>query len=134
LSVDTLPPDGVQPDEFRDRLHLAVFRNPARQRIELFASLDRRDRRNRRFVARPMVFDGINPAMQADPAVSMSDSEAQVLADQLWAAGFRPTQGHGTSGQLAATEKHLDDMRCLVFQSHGIEEGIKRCLPSASPQ
>jgi len=41
--------------------------------------------------------------------------EAQTLMDDLWTAGLRPTEGTGSAGSLAATERHLQDMRTLVF-------------------
>jgi hypothetical protein len=39
-----------------------------------------------------------------------------MLIDALWTAGLRPTEGHGSTGQLAATERHLEDMRALAFK------------------
>lgn len=41
--------------------------------------------------------------------------EAQQFMDELWRVGIRPTDGAGSAGQMAATEKHLEDMRRLVF-------------------
>jgi hypothetical protein len=54
-----------------------------------------------------------------EPAVRFEDdTDVQQLMDGLWQAGFRPsTEHHGTTGQLAATEKHLDDMRALAFHA-----------------
>lgn len=54
-----------------------------------------------------------------EPAVRLAPDEAQQLIDELWDAGLRPTQGAGSAGQMAATEKHLEDMRSLVFSSKG---------------
>lgn len=46
------------------------------------------------------------------------DTDVQQLMDELWKAGFRPsTEHHGTIGQLAATEKHLNDMRAIAFHA-----------------
>ena len=39
-----------------------------------------------------------------------------MLMDDLWQCGLRPSEGTGSAGALAATQKHLDDMRKLVFQ------------------
>ena len=47
--------------------------------------------------------------------------EAQMLMDALWAAGITPTE-HGSPGQLAATERHRDDLRKIAFKKLGIEE------------
>lgn len=44
-------------------------------------------------------------------------STLQVLMDDLWACGVRPTEGAGSAGQLTATQRHLDDMRALVFKT-----------------
>ena len=41
--------------------------------------------------------------------------QAQTLMDDHWACGLRPTEGKGSAGSLAATEKHLEDMRVIVF-------------------
>jgi hypothetical protein len=37
--------------------------------------------------------------------------------DELWHLGIRPTEGHGSTGQLAATEKHLNHLERLLDQS-----------------
>ena len=52
----------------------------------------------------------------APVAMSLSDLEAQALMDRLWSADFRPSEGSGSAGSLAATERHLADLRKLVFQ------------------
>ena len=52
-----------------------------------------------------------------EPTLSIKVAEAQTLMDDLWHCGIRPTEGRGSAGALAATEKHLEDMRRLVFDS-----------------
>ena len=47
---------------------------------------------------------------------TLSESRAQQLMDTLWREGFRPTEGTGSAGALAAVQKHLEDMRTLVFK------------------
>ena len=49
-------------------------------------------------------------------AMSLSMEGAQALMDRLWKAGLRPTEGSGSAGALAATERHLVDMQTLVFE------------------
>lgn len=49
------------------------------------------------------------------PMMRLSQDQAQQFMDQLWHCGIRPTEGQGSSGQLAAVQKHLDDMRALAF-------------------
>lgn len=55
------------------------------------------------------------------PTLQLKIQEAQELVDALWAAGVRPTEGIGSSGSLAATQKHLEDMRHIVFKSNPIK-------------
>jgi hypothetical protein len=50
-------------------------------------------------------------------AMQLRDEQAQDLIDKLWQAGYRPTEGKGSAGALAATERHLADMRRLVFKT-----------------
>jgi len=45
--------------------------------------------------------------------------KAQLLMDDLWNCGIRPTEGSGSAGSLKATEYHLEDMRKLVFHKKG---------------
>lgn len=51
-----------------------------------------------------------------DPTFTLDKTQAQQLIDQLWNCGVRPTEGSGSAGALAATERHLKDMQRLVFE------------------
>ena len=53
------------------------------------------------------------------PTFSLSYEESQDLIDQLWQLGLRPSEGTGSAGALAATQRHLEDMRKLVFEFFG---------------
>ena len=44
-----------------------------------------------------------------------TSSAAQVLMDDLWNIGVRPTEGTGSAGAMTATQSHLEDMRKVVF-------------------
>ncbi len=48
------------------------------------------------------------------PALILHQEEAQQLCDALWEAGIKPSSGHGSTGQLAATEKHLGHVSALL--------------------
>lgn len=50
-----------------------------------------------------------------EPSFYMSNTDCQELIDELWRSGFRPSEGTGSAGALSATQKHLEDMRRLVF-------------------
>jgi len=65
---------------------------------------------------------GVNVTMETnergliEPTLRIGMDEAQVLMDDLWAAGLRPTEGAGSAGSLRATERHLEDMRRIAFK------------------
>lgn len=48
------------------------------------------------------------------PTVQLEKHAAQKLMDDLWDCGLRPSEGSGSAGQLAAVERHLEDMRKLL--------------------
>ena len=50
-----------------------------------------------------------------DPSFRLTSDEAQGLMDRLWTLGLRPTEGAGSAGSLAATERHLADMREIAL-------------------
>ena len=53
---------------------------------------------------------------QVAPFLTLGIETAQVLMDQLWHCGLRPTEGSGSAGSMAAVQEHLKDMRRLVFE------------------
>ena len=52
-----------------------------------------------------------------NPLLILEEDQAQQLMDALWAGGLRPTEGHGSAGQIGAVERHLEDMRKIVFEA-----------------
>lgn len=56
---------------------------------------------------------------EVDPFLTIGFEQAQVLMDELWNCGVRPTEGAGSAGAMAAKEAHLQDMRTLVFNPPG---------------
>ena len=48
--------------------------------------------------------------------------EAQILMDDLWNAGLRPTEGAGSAGAMRAVESHLKDLRKIAFNRLKISE------------
>lgn len=62
-----------------------------------------------------LTFVPIVDGERMEPTFEMRREDAQELMDELWHAGFRPTEGSGSAGSLAATQRHLEDMRTLVF-------------------
>ncbi|PZP97528.1 MAG: hypothetical protein DI587_17165 [Variovorax paradoxus] len=65
----------------------------------------------------PVVFKAIeHGALMGGPTIELGPTDAQLLMDELWRAGLRPTEGTGSAGSLAATERHLKDMQRIAFQ------------------
>jgi hypothetical protein len=60
------------------------------------------------------------PVSQPTLLLDSRHSAAQELMDRLWSCGIRPTQGSGSAGSLAATERHLADIRTLLFHKEGL--------------
>ena len=72
--------------------------------------------------ARPLVFEKVEVgAIWREPTTILDKDSAQSLFDELWVMGFRPERGNITTGQIAATEKHLNDMRALVSSFAKVE-------------
>lgn len=66
--------------------------------------------------AQPAIFHSIKEGeMWNAPMATITKDAAQNLIDELWALGYRPERGQMSIGQVAATEKHLNDMRTIVF-------------------
>lgn len=56
------------------------------------------------------------------PLLSIRMEQAQVLMDDLWNAGVRPTEGAGSAGAMRAAERHIEDLRKVAFAALGIEK------------
>ena len=64
-------------------------------------------------------FSDVENGVMIDPTAKLEYETAQQLMDDLWICGLRPSEGSGSAGALAATQKHLEDMRQLVFSLLG---------------
>lgn len=69
----------------------------------------------RRFRAQPLVMEEIKPGEFIEPTFELDTMAAQGLMDALWRCGLRPTEGTGSAGSLAATERHLKDMQTIAL-------------------
>jgi hypothetical protein len=68
-------------------------------------------------IATEIIFEELGAGViPTSPTLSLSYEEAQTLMDDLWNCGLRPTEGTGSAGAMRATERHLEDMRNLVFE------------------
>lgn len=69
-------------------------------------------------VAGPLTYEAVpSGQMLPGPTMTMNMKTAQHLMDELWRCGLRPAEGSGSAGALKATERHLEDMRTLVFNA-----------------
>ena len=78
------------------------------------------DQSHELYVAKPVVFERVEPGAHVDPALVLHTDDAQLLMDELWRIGLRPSEGSGSAGSLAATERHLGDMRAIAFKQLGM--------------
>ena len=67
-------------------------------------------------LAAPVQMIPHKPFEVAAPMMRLPIHAAQQLIDELWKCGLRPTEGSGSAGAMAATQRHLEDMRTLVFE------------------
>lgn len=82
----------------------------------------------RRAIVRPVTIEAVSDEQAhgelQPPALSMHNGTAQLLMDELWRIGFRPAEGTGSAGALAATERHLKDMQAVamgLLRKDGVE-------------
>src|SRR3990167_6817446 len=53
-----------------------------------------------------MIFEKKTPGEIVESSMTLTLEDAQVLMDDLWNCGLRPTEGTGSAGALAGVTKH----------------------------
>ncbi len=66
-------------------------------------------------IAAPVTMVKHEPGLMAEPMLRIGIQQAQQLIDELWQCGLRPSEGTGSAGSLAATERHLKDMQAVAL-------------------
>lgn len=66
-------------------------------------------------------WDTIAEHAEMKPLLTIRMEQAQVLMDDLWNAGVRPTEGAGSAGAMRAAERHIQDLRAVAFKTLGID-------------
>lgn len=66
-----------------------------------------------------MITIGEKGVLPSEPTLRLSPEQLQAFADELSLIGYKPLKGF-IEGKLDATEKHLQDMRRLVFEEKEI--------------
>jgi hypothetical protein len=70
-------------------------------------------------IAKPqdLVLQELEPGHHVTQAtLTLMQKHAQALMDSLWNCGLRPSEGTGSAGSLAATERHLKDMQEITMK------------------
>jgi hypothetical protein len=67
-------------------------------------------------VAQPLVMAPAPEGGECPPFLMLGYETAQRLMDEFWNCGLRPSEGAGSAGAMAATQKHLADMRAIVAE------------------
>lgn len=94
-------------------IEVRAQRQPWRDGVELLA-LVRDDRGTS--IAKPLTLERIEEgAYVPEPTLTLTNQGAQMLMDELWRCGLRPSEGAGSAGSLAATERHLKDMQAVAM-------------------
>ena len=74
------------------------------------------------FEAQPLEFKLTGEYEKDRPFLEISKHSAQIIMDDLWECGLRPSEGSGSAGSLKATQSHLADMKKIAFNSLKIQE------------
>lgn len=74
------------------------------------------DAYGRRFHPERIVLKEYEEGAMVPEFMEISEDDAQRLMDEMWNAGFRPSEGSGSAGALKAVQDHLADMQKIVFK------------------
>ena len=88
---------------------------PWHSAVELFVTDS--DRRSR---VKSVVLESVEEGAAYPSSFTIDTDKAQVLMDDLWNCGLRPTEGSGSAGALRAVEHHLEDMRKIALKKLSI--------------
>ncbi len=83
--------------------------NCASQEIDLFILV------GNAYVVDVLMDDKQDEAARRAPSLSIPEGTAQMLMDQLWRCGLRPTEARSGAGTVEAMQRHLDDLREIAF-------------------
>jgi hypothetical protein len=77
--------------------------------------IGRRGEDGQLYAMQPPVVSAVKPGEHIQPTLTLPREDAQLLMDELWNAGLRPSEGTGSAGAMAATERHLKDMTTIAM-------------------
>lgn len=122
-----------------ERTTVLAFRDSPSETIELYARYGYDTGAGRRIArAQPVVFEPSLEGVKVPPMLRLSREEAQELMQSLLDCGIQPAHTVDKSATLenelkarhaAALERHLEDMRKLVFSKDGAPANVRRLDP-----
>lgn len=65
-----------------------------------------------RYLAKEPELEELKPNTLAEPSFRLENSEAQVLMDELWRIGIRPTEGRGSAVQGRCWQQKTISQTC----------------------
>lgn len=92
------------------KAHLRAQAAPWRHAVELNILSD-----DGKTKVKQIILEESDQRFEQEPSFILSLDNAQLLMDDLWHAGMRPTEGTGSAGAMRAVERHLEDMRKIAF-------------------
>lgn len=102
-----------------NELRLRAFHSPYGLGVNFHLIAEGIDARGQRRILaatkKPVEIEPVEEMEALQPLFMLSKEQTQDIVDCLWSLGFRPSEGTGSAGAMAATERHLADMQKLVF-------------------
>ncbi len=72
--------------------------------------------------AEPLTIRPIDEHTTIPSFITINKNQAQLLMDDLWDCGLRPSEGSGSAGAMKAVQNHLADVKKILFHKLGIKE------------
>lgn len=107
--------DGIRDGYVPRGTRVVAWPNLGSQMIDVMLFADVGMNGSQRVLGKPVQFGPPNNSDPNPPTMRLDPQDAQLLMDQLWNCGVRPTEGTGSAGALAAKDEHLQDMRRIAF-------------------
>lgn len=101
-----------------DVVRARVQDNDYGNRVDLLFEV--RHDNGRRSVGTHVVFAPAAEDIPIPPTLAIPRPAAQMLMDELWRCGLRPTEARGGDQAFEAQRRHLEDMRVIVFGKAGV--------------
>lgn len=121
VSMSNLPPSNSAQAARNERMKMEVRcqREPGKDGVEI-AVFEKHPTGRVMYAERLTMRELPSGEYIGEPTMRLKNNEAQMLMDELWRCGLRPnegsgSEGSGSAGSLAATERHLKDMRAIAL-------------------